>query len=138
MLSHNNLTNYYKLIFNMAQHHGYNIENLENLIPFELDLYSNMLIDYLEQKKQEQEIPLTELLERNAKMEVYIGKNSKHKLTDIVERVADVVYHNHQDDFAIQLFIEHISVPYDVDSYNREELVVFIMKFMRKFDEANS
>lgn len=52
MLSHNNLTNYYKLIFNMAQHHGYNIENLENLIPFELDLYSNMLIDYLEKQKE--------------------------------------------------------------------------------------
>lgn len=91
----------------------------------------------MKRKKQEQEIPLTELLERNAKMEVYIGKNSKHKLTDIVERVADVVYHNHQDDFAIQLFIEHISVPYDVDSYNREELVGFIMEFVKKFDEAN-
>lgn len=56
MMGHNNLKNYYKLIFNMAQHHGYSINDLENMIPFEIELYSSMLIDYLEQKKQEQEM----------------------------------------------------------------------------------
>jgi hypothetical protein len=40
----------------MAQHHGYSISDLENMVPFELELYSSMLIDYLEQKKQEQEM----------------------------------------------------------------------------------
>ena len=40
----------------MAQHHGYSINDLENMIPFEIELYSSMLIDYLEQKKQEQEM----------------------------------------------------------------------------------
>jgi hypothetical protein len=40
----------------MAQHHGYNISDLENMIPFEMELYSSMLIDYLEQKKNEQEM----------------------------------------------------------------------------------
>lgn len=56
MLGHNNLKNYYKLIFNMAQHHGYSITELENMVPFELELYSSMVIEYLEQKKQEQEM----------------------------------------------------------------------------------
>jgi len=55
LLGHNNLKNYYKLIFNMAQHHKYSITDLENLIPYELELYSSMLIDYLERKKEEQE-----------------------------------------------------------------------------------
>lgn len=39
----------------MAQHHGYDIGNLENLIPFELELYSSMLIDYLEKQKEKQQ-----------------------------------------------------------------------------------
>jgi len=55
LLGHNNLKNYFKLIFNMAQHHGYSIAELENMIPFELEIYSSMLIDYLDQKKNEQE-----------------------------------------------------------------------------------
>lgn len=55
-MGHNNLKNYYKLIFNMAQHHGYSITELENMVPFELELYSSMVIEYLEQKKQEQEM----------------------------------------------------------------------------------
>ena len=40
----------------MAQHHGYSISDIENMIPFELDLYSNMIIDYLDRKKKEQEM----------------------------------------------------------------------------------
>ena len=40
----------------MAQHHGYSISDLENMVPFELELYSSMLIDYLEQKKHKQEM----------------------------------------------------------------------------------
>mgnify|MGYP001544932072 FL=1 len=40
----------------MAQHHGYNISDLENMIPFEMELYSSMLVDYLEKKKNEQEM----------------------------------------------------------------------------------
>ena len=39
----------------MAQHHGYSITDLEDLIPYELEIYSSMLIDHLERKKQEQE-----------------------------------------------------------------------------------
>lgn len=35
----------------MVQHHKYSISELENLIPFERDLYVEMLVDYLEEQK---------------------------------------------------------------------------------------
>lgn len=39
----------------MVQHHKYSITEIENMIPFERDLYVNMLLQYLEElenKKQ--------------------------------------------------------------------------------------
>lgn len=38
----------------MAQHHKYSIAELENLIPYERDLYVNMLIGHLEEQKAKQ------------------------------------------------------------------------------------
>ena len=55
MLSHNSITNYYILNFNLAQHHNYSISELENMIPFEYDLYVSLLVEYLEKKKLEQQ-----------------------------------------------------------------------------------
>jgi|TARA_R110000851_G_scaffold39966_4_gene101104 hypothetical protein len=37
----------------MVQHHKYSITDLENLIPFELDVYMNMLLKHLDEQKQE-------------------------------------------------------------------------------------
>lgn len=48
-LSHSSLETYYATIFSMAQHHKYSISDIENLIPFERDLYVQMLVDYLKQ-----------------------------------------------------------------------------------------
>jgi hypothetical protein len=39
----------------MAQHHKYSITEIENLIPYERDLYVDMLMSYLEEQKQELE-----------------------------------------------------------------------------------
>jgi hypothetical protein len=47
MLCHTSLQIYYKTIFALAQHHKYSIEEIENMIPFERDIYVGMLIDYL-------------------------------------------------------------------------------------------
>jgi len=38
----------------LAQHHKYQISEIENLLPFERDLYMDMLIEYIEQQKEEQ------------------------------------------------------------------------------------
>lgn len=54
MLSHNTVANYYNLNFGLAQHHKYDIDTLENMIPFEHEIYSTLLINYLEEEKERQ------------------------------------------------------------------------------------
>jgi len=39
----------------MAQHHNYSIEEIENLIPFERDIYVEMLLQYLKEEKERRE-----------------------------------------------------------------------------------
>jgi hypothetical protein len=36
----------------MAQHHKYSIADLENLIPYERDLYFSMLIEFIEKQNE--------------------------------------------------------------------------------------
>ena len=38
---------YYQIIFQLAQHHKYQISEIENLIPYERDLYFEMLLEYI-------------------------------------------------------------------------------------------
>jgi hypothetical protein len=54
MLSHNSVTNYHNLNFSLAQHHKYDTDTLENMIPFEYEIYVTLLIKYLEQEKERQ------------------------------------------------------------------------------------
>lgn len=54
-LSHNTLANYYTVLFAMAQHHNYSISELEDMMPYERDLYVDMLLNFLEKQKQEAE-----------------------------------------------------------------------------------
>ncbi len=58
-MSHNTLENYYSTIFSMVQHHKYSITELENLMPFERDLYAEMLVNYLKE--------VEEMRQRNSK-----------------------------------------------------------------------
>jgi hypothetical protein len=34
------------------QHHNYSLTEIENMLPWERDIYVGMLLDYLEKKKQ--------------------------------------------------------------------------------------
>jgi len=38
-------------MFAMAQHHKYSIADLEQLLPYERDLYVDMLLDHIEEQK---------------------------------------------------------------------------------------
>jgi hypothetical protein len=38
---------YYQIIFQLAQHHKYQISEIESLIPYERDLYFEMLLEYI-------------------------------------------------------------------------------------------
>lgn len=42
------------MIFNLAQHHKYSISEIEDLIPFERDIYVDILKDHLEKQKDKQ------------------------------------------------------------------------------------
>ena len=51
-LCHENLANYYKLNFALMQYHKYSLAELEEMIPFEREVYVAMLIKHLEEEKQ--------------------------------------------------------------------------------------
>lgn len=44
--------NYYKTNFAMMQHHKYSLTELENMIPWEREIYVGLLIQYLEEEKK--------------------------------------------------------------------------------------
>ena len=44
--------NYYKTNFALIQHHGYSLSELENMIPWERDVYLVMLLKHLEEVEQ--------------------------------------------------------------------------------------
>jgi len=54
MLSHTNLSIYYDKIFGMVQHHKYSVDELERMMPFERDLYFDMLINFIKQQEEKQ------------------------------------------------------------------------------------
>jgi hypothetical protein len=47
------LKNYYEVIFSLAQHHKYSINEIENLMPFERDVYVNLLLKFLEEVEKQ-------------------------------------------------------------------------------------
>lgn len=51
-LAHDNLYNFYKMNFGLMQHHRYSLGDIENMIPFEREIYVTMLLQYLEEERQ--------------------------------------------------------------------------------------
>ena len=47
--------NYYKTNFALIQHHKYSLTEIENMIPFERDIYVDMLLDYLNKLEQQKD-----------------------------------------------------------------------------------
>jgi len=54
-LYHDNLGNYYKTNFALMQHHKYSLTELDNMMPWEREIYVTMLAQYLEEEKQRME-----------------------------------------------------------------------------------
>jgi hypothetical protein len=42
-------------MFSMAQHHHYSISEIEDMLPFERDIYIDLLKNYLEQESEKQQ-----------------------------------------------------------------------------------
>lgn len=51
MVSHSDLAHYYKNNFSLMQYHKYSLNDIDNMIPYERDLYITMLIESLERDK---------------------------------------------------------------------------------------
>lgn len=51
-LSHDNLVNYYKTNFLLMQEHKYSLTEIENMLPWEREIYIGMLVDYIEKENE--------------------------------------------------------------------------------------
>ena len=52
---HMDLENYYKIYFALLQYHKYSLTEIENLIPWERDIYIGLLQQHLEDEKLKQQ-----------------------------------------------------------------------------------
>ena len=51
---HDSLENYYKTNFALMQHHKYSLTELENMMPWERDVYVNLLLAHLQEEEKRQ------------------------------------------------------------------------------------
>ena len=51
---HDSLENYYKTNFALMQHHKYSLTELENMIPWERDVFVNLLIAHIQEEERRQ------------------------------------------------------------------------------------
>jgi hypothetical protein len=49
-MAHTNLESYYKVNFALMQHHKYSLTELENMIPWEKEIYVTLLHQYVEEE----------------------------------------------------------------------------------------
>ena len=53
-LSHNTLKNYYEVNFSLMQHHKYSLTEIENMMPWEREVYVTLLLNHIEKLKEQQ------------------------------------------------------------------------------------
>ena len=51
-LSHNSLENYYLTTFAMIQHHKWSLTEIEDMMPYERDIYFAMLQNWIEEENE--------------------------------------------------------------------------------------
>ena len=49
-MAHTNLESYYKINFSLVQHHKYSLTELENMIPWEREIYVSLLQQHIEEE----------------------------------------------------------------------------------------
>ncbi len=49
-MTHESLASYYKMNFALIQHHKYSLTELENMIPWEREVYISLLQQYIEEE----------------------------------------------------------------------------------------
>jgi len=49
-MAHTNLESYYKVNFSLMQHHKYSLTELDNMMPWEKEIYLTLLEQYIEEE----------------------------------------------------------------------------------------
>ena len=52
ILCHTDLSNYYRMNFSMMQYHKYSLTELEEMLPFEREIYIQLLIEHLREEEE--------------------------------------------------------------------------------------
>ena len=52
MLSHDSLFNYYETNFALMQHHKYSLTELENMMPWEREIYLGLLAEHIREENE--------------------------------------------------------------------------------------
>jgi len=55
-MAHEDLESYYKVNFALIQHHKYSLTELENMIPWEREIYLSLLQQYIEEETLKQRL----------------------------------------------------------------------------------
>ncbi len=55
-LSSDSLVNYFQLNFSLMHHHKYSLTEIENMMPWEREIYVSLLIDYIKQENEKLKI----------------------------------------------------------------------------------
>ncbi len=54
-MAHTNLESYYKTNFALVQHHKYSLTDIENMFPWEREIYITLLKNWIEEEEQKQQ-----------------------------------------------------------------------------------
>jgi|TARA_X000000368_G_C22427495_1_gene448923 hypothetical protein len=54
-MAHTDLASYFKINFALMQHHKYSLTEIENMIPWEKDVYVALLEQYIEEENLKQQ-----------------------------------------------------------------------------------
>ena len=65
LFSHDHLKNHYEVNFAMVQHHKYSLAELENMIPWERQLYVDMLGKHIKEEQEKLRDNLAQARARN-------------------------------------------------------------------------
>ena len=53
-MAHIDLESYYKVCFSLMQHHKYSLTEIENMIPWERDVYISLLVNYIKEENEKE------------------------------------------------------------------------------------
>ena len=53
-MSYNGINNYYSLNFSLMTQHNFSLTEIENMIPYEREIYVSLLLKHLREKEQNQ------------------------------------------------------------------------------------